>query len=197
MAPEASLISLRVLNRWGEGRVSDVIDAVGWAIANRNEFNIRVLNLSLGHPVAEPMGLDPLVEACEAAWQAGLVVVTSAGNLGLHGNGTITSPGNGSRLLTVGALDDLDTLDLFDDEVAPFSSRGPPIFDFVVKPDLLAPGHSIISLRAPHSSIDVSHPEGRVNVDGGPAGLAREPLYFQMSGSSMAAALVSGSVAVD
>ena len=50
--------------------------------------------MSLGKPIYEPAGLDPLVRAVEAAWDAGLVVVCSAGNYGRNGNFTVTSPGN-------------------------------------------------------------------------------------------------------
>ncbi len=196
IAPGADLISLRVLDRNGEGYVSDVIEAIGWAIANKNAYGIRILNISLGHPVAEPSGLDPLVAACEKAWAAGLVVVTSAGNLGLHGNGTITSPGNASRILTVGAFADGGTEEASDDAVSAFSSRGPTLFDLTVKPDLIAPGQGIVSLRATHSTLDIQHPEARVSVGDGPPGSVREPRYFTMSGSSMAAALVSGAVAL-
>jgi len=196
IAPGADILSLRVLDRWGRGRVSDVIDAIQWAVENKDAYGIRILNLSLGHQVAEPAEVDPLARACEAAWSAGLVVVASAGNLGMYGNGTITSPGNSPRILTVGASDDRATLDVRDDGFAGFSSQGPTLFDLVVKPDLLAPGHLITSLRSAHSSLDVAHPEARVALDSGPRGVAREPRYFEMSGSSMAAALVSGVVAL-
>jgi serine protease AprX len=196
LAPEATLISLRVLDRNGEGYVSDVIEAISWAVANRETHEIRILNVSLGHPVAEPAAFDPLAQACEQAWRAGLLVVTSAGNLGVHGNGTVTSPGNDALVLTVGAADDGDTTDPLDDGIAPFSSRGPSLFDLVLKPDLVAPGHLIVSLRSPHSSLDVQHPEVRVSLDGGPRGVAREPRYFEMSGSSMAAASVSAAAAL-
>ncbi|HXI03183.1 MAG TPA: S8 family serine peptidase [Candidatus Saccharimonadales bacterium] len=196
IAPGASLISLRVLDANGEGYVSDVISAVNWAVSNKDLYGIRILNLSLGHPVAEPASLDPLARACEEAWRDGLLVVASAGNLGVYGNGTITSPANDPLLLAVGAADDMASADPSDDAIAPYSSRGPSLFDLYVKPDLVAPGHALVSLRSPHSSLDVQHPEARVSLGDGSAHGANEPRYFRMSGSSMAAAVVSGAAAL-
>ena len=188
VAPAAHLVSLRVLDHKGGGRSSDVIAALEWCIAHQFDWNLRVVNLSLGQPVAEAAADDPLAQAVESAWRSGLVVVTAAGNAGMLGSGygMISSPANDPLVIAVGALDDRGTPERRDDEAAAFSSKGPTRFDFTVKPDLLAPGTHIVSLRVPHSTLDRSMPEARV----------ADAAYFEMSGSSMAAARVSGAVAV-
>ncbi len=198
LAPDAGLISLRVLNHKGLGNASDVIAALEWCIEHRDEHGIRVVNLSLGQPVLEPAESDPLAQAVERTWEAGLVVVVSTGNRGLAGSGygTVLSPGNDPLIITVGALDDRGTPDIRDDAVAEFSSKGPTRFDLVLKPDLVAPGAAIVSLRVPHSTLDRLLPEARVAGNRIGRSPALEPRYFQMSGSSMASAIVAGAVAL-
>lgn len=115
VAPGVNLIDLRVLDQNGGGQEADVINAIQTAIALKNTYNIRVINLSLGRPVFENYTLDPLCQAVEAAWQAGIVVVAAAGNsgrdnsLGTHGFGTIASPGNDPYVITVGATNSRGT----------------------------------------------------------------------------------------
>ncbi len=155
MAPGARLINLRVLAADGSGQSSDVIEAIDWAIENKARYNLRVLNVSLGHPAMEAAADDPLVQAVERAVRAGIVVICSSGNLGKHpvtGQpivGAISSPGNSPSVITVGALNTKGTPQRSDDEVASYSSRGPTYGDGFVKPDLVAPGNKIISLAAP------------------------------------------------
>ena len=109
VAPEASLLGLRVLDKNGKGRTSNVIRAIEFAIANRARFNLRILNLSLGHPILAPAADDALVQAVEAAVRAGLIVTVSSGNNGTNpktgaiGYAGITSPGNAPSAITVGA----------------------------------------------------------------------------------------------
>ncbi|MGH9868451.1 MAG: S8 family peptidase [Candidatus Polarisedimenticolia bacterium] len=191
VAPGAHVISLRVLDEDGRGQASDVIAALDWCIENASLHGLRVVNLSLGQPAVEPWETDPLAQAVERAWHAGLVVVTSAGNAGFLGNGfgTISSPGHDPLVITVGAVDGRGTVERQDDEVAWFSSRGPTRFAATLKPDLAAPGVGIVSLRVPHSTLDRAMPEARVSESGRTA-------FFQMSGSSMAAAAVSGAAAL-
>ena len=154
MAPGAHLINLRVLKADGSGQTSDVVEAIDWTIENKARYNIRVLNVSLGHPAVEGAADDPLVQAVERAVRAGIVVVCSAGNLGKHpvtGQpiiGAISSPGNSPSVITVGALNTKGTPQRSDDAVASYSSRGPTYGDGFVKPDLVAPGNKIVSLEA-------------------------------------------------
>lgn len=193
-APAVRLIDVRVLGRTGMGYTSDVLAGIEWAIANRTKYGIRIINLSLGHPVAEPAATDPLCVAVERAVKSGIVVVASAGNYGLTSSGApilggITSPGNSPAALTVGAVDTNGTADRSDDKVAPYSSRGPTRFDFAVKPDVVAPGTRIVSLEANGSYIATTYPQYHVAGTGNNA-------YLRLSGTSMATGVVSGGVAL-
>jgi serine protease AprX len=80
IAPNANLIGLKVLDDTGAGTDSPVIAGIQQAMALESEYNIRVINLSLGRPVATSYLNDPLCQAVQAAWQAGIVVVVAAGN---------------------------------------------------------------------------------------------------------------------
>jgi serine protease AprX len=193
VAPQASLVSVRVLDGTGGGKASDVLAGLQWVLANKDTFGIRVLNLSLGHPVYEPAALDPLVQEVDSLWDAGIVVVCSAGNDGRSGDGTISSPCNSRKVITVGALNDQQTPDTADDTVTTYSSRGPTLIDLVAKPDLLAPGNKIVSTRSPGSTLDLMFPERRVAGD--PA-QPNDLQYFQLSGTSMAAPMVAGAAAL-
>ena len=75
IAPNATLINLRVLDQNGAGTDSTVISAIQEAVSMKAMFNIRVINLSLGRPVYESYTLDPLCQAMESAWSAGIVLV--------------------------------------------------------------------------------------------------------------------------
>jgi len=194
VAPEASLINLRVLDDNGVGTVSGVVEAIDWAVEHRAQYKIRVLNLSLGAPVLQPYRDDPLCEAVERAVQAGLVVVAAAGNFGRTADGrTIlggtTSPGNSPHAITVGALDTHGTARRSDDTVATYSSLGPTRFDLVLKPDLVAPGSRIVSAEASGSYLSANLPDHHV-IGSGPNA------YMRLSGTSMATGVVSGSVAL-
>ena len=194
IAAGAYLVNLRVLDETGSGTASGVIEAIDWAIDHRNEYGIRVINLSLGAPVLQPYRDDPLCEAVERAVDAGIVVVAAAGNYGRNAEGQtvlgmITSPGNDPRALTVAALDTHETPQRSDDTVAPYSSRGPTRYDLVLKPDLAAPGTHIISTESSDSYLAKTFPERHVAG----AGLNA---YMQLSGTSMAAAVVSGAVSL-
>jgi serine protease AprX len=194
IAPGAHLINVRVLGSEGAGYTSDVIAGIQWVVANRARLRIRVVNLSLGHPVVESCVADPLCVAAERAVAAGLVVVASAGNAGKdeHGRrvlGSISSPGNAPSAITVGALNTWGTVGRGDDTITTYSSRGPSSVDMFLKPDVAAPGNKIVSLEAAGSYLATRYPEQHV------AGQGRDA-YFRMSGTSMSAGLVSGGVAL-
>ena len=194
IAPAANLVNVRVLGADGTGLTSDVIAGIEWAVANKAKYNIRVINLSLGHPVVESFTTDPLCEAVADAVQAGIVVVAAAGNSGKSADGhvvlgSIVSPGNSPLALTVGALNTFGTVKRTDDAVTSYSSRGPTRFDLAVKPDVAAPGNKIVSLQANGSYLPTFYPALHV------AGNATNA-YMTLSGSSMAAPMVSGGVAL-
>ena len=193
MAPGANLINLRVLRADGSGRTSDVIDAIDWAIAHRQQFNIRVINLSLGRPVFESYLDDPLCQAAQRAIDAGIVVIAAAGNFGKTDDGRavvggIIAPGNTPEVLTVGAINTRGTAQRSDDMMATYSSRGPTALDGVFKPELAAPGNRIVAASAPGDYLARRIRSG-----------SRRPghtSYIELSGTSMAAAVVSGAAAL-
>ncbi|HME08009.1 MAG TPA: S8 family peptidase [Bryobacteraceae bacterium] len=201
LAPSAQIVNLKVLNANGAGTDSAVIAAIGRAIQLKSTYNIRVLNLSLGRPVFESFRLDPLCQAVEAAWKAGIVVVVAAGNdgrnntYGNNGYGTINSPGNDPCVITVGAMKTEGTYPSGDDLIASYSSKGPTLFDHVVKPDLVAPGNRVISDVDSKSEL-AKHYNGnliqKAYYSSSP-GKSDSKLYFRLSGTSMATPVVSGS----
>ncbi|MEZ5315984.1 MAG: S8 family serine peptidase [Vicinamibacterales bacterium] len=131
MAPGAEIIDLKVLGADGTGEVVNVIAAIDFAVAQRERLDIRIINLSLGHPVSDGTYRDdPLAKAVERAVKAGIVVICSAGNLGKTDDGTpvvgaIVSPGYTPGAITVGALNTRGTVARSDDAVTSYSSRGP------------------------------------------------------------------------
>jgi serine protease AprX len=197
MAPGASLIVLKVLDGDGNGYISNVIAALDYAVQNRVRFNIRVVNLSVAAGVYESYDTDPLTLAARRAVQAGIVVVTAAGNFGRNAKGQpqyggVTSPGNAPWVLTVGASTHKGTVTRKDDEVAPFSSRGPSYLDYEAKPDLVAPGVGIESLTDGSSLLFATHPAARL---WGSVDTVTQP-YLSLSGTSMSAPVVAGAVAL-
>src|SRR5204863_3244863 len=151
IAPLVQFVGVKVHNKKGEGNTSDVIKAIDYITANKSRLNIRVMNLSLGHPIYAPAQDDPLVRAVEKASAAGIVVVAAAGNYGTNpetgvaGYTGITSPGDAPSVITVGAVNSQNTVSRLDDVVAPYSSRGPSWFDGLAKPNVLAPGTTLPS----------------------------------------------------
>ena len=197
MAPKASLVGLKVLDAEGHGYISDVIAAIDYAIAIRERYNIRIINLSVASGVFESYNTDPLARAAKRAVDAGIVVVAAAGNLGTNDEGEpqwggITCPGNAPWVLTVGAASHQGTTKRGDDVRAAFSSRGPTWIDFGAKPDLLAFGVGIESLTDPHSTLYSQHPDYLLS------GTRQTPYmpYLSMSGTSMAAPVVAGTIAL-
>lgn len=189
-APGANLIPVKVAGSDGETNVSTVIQGLQWIKDNRTQGNIRVINMSLGAIPPGPTALNPLDQAVEAMWRDGFIVVTSAGNngaLGANGfpTGTITSPGDDPLVITVGALNDAHTVTPADDSVAAFSSNGPTSWDGWWKPDLLAPGTSVISVIPTSSTIWTTYDTARIGQTN-----------FIGSGTSFAAAITSGAAAM-
>ena len=178
VAPGANLIDIKVAGFNGATDISVVIAGLQWAVAHQSQFNIRVLNLSFGTDSKQPYSIDPLDYAVEQTWKAGILVVVAAGNNG-SASGTIEKPADDPYVVTVGAADLKNTIDTSDDVVADFSSRG-PTQDGFSKPDLLAPGVTIVSDRDPGSVVDVGHAAAVVGSS-----------YFKGTGTSQAAAITS------
>jgi serine protease AprX len=181
-APGAYLVPVKVAGRSGSATVSRIIQGLQWV--KDHPGNVRIINLSLGAVPQGPSSLNPLDQAVETMWRSGFVVVTSAGNSG-PARGTITSPGDDPLVITAGALDDKDTLATTDDTVAGFSASGPTSWDGWWKPDLLAPGASVVSLMPSTSAIWSAYPAGRVGTKN-----------FVGSGTSFSAAITSGAAAL-
>jgi serine protease AprX len=157
VAPGADLISLKLSGRDGTSNVSTVLTALQWVITNRAAHGIKVLNLSLRSDSSLSYRVDPLNLAVEQVWANGITVVVAAGNQG-PGAGTIAKPGDDPWVITVGASDDHGTASTADDTITDFSSRGPTLADGLAKPDLVAPGRSLHSLRSPGSEADLRYP---------------------------------------
>jgi serine protease AprX len=197
IAPDAHLVVMKVLDRAGRGHISSVIAALDHLIANRHVFDVRVVNLSVAAGVFESYSTDPLTLAAKRAVDAGIVVVAAAGNYGRdkHGKklyGGITAPGNAPWVLTVGASSHSGTVDRADDTIALFSSRGPTAIDREAKPDLVAPGVGIESLSDPLSAFYTTKSAYLLR---GTALTAYLP-YLSLSGTSMAAPVVTGTIAL-
>ncbi len=193
VAPEVNVINLRVFNAAGVGADSGVIAAIDRAIQLKGTYNIRVMNLSLGRSVSEGYATDPLCQAVERAWKAGIVVVVAAGNLGRYpatqGYGTVSAPGNDPYVITVGAARSPDTPDSRTyDTLASYSSKGPSAIDHIVKPDLVAPGNRMVARTVFPSALTTQAPGNAVTMD--------KRQYLRLSGTSMATPMVAGVVAM-
>jgi len=184
VAPDADLVVVRAFDRDGQGTYLDVIRGIDWVVRNKDVYGIRVLNLSMSAPPRSHYRDDPLNQAVMAAWKAGIVVVASAGNSGPEAM-TIGVPGNVPYVVTVGAMTNNYTpANPADDYLATFSSTGPTHEGFV-KPELVAPGGRVLGLMNKKSRIPKDHP----NFHDGDS-------YYYMSGTSQAAAIVSGVAAL-
>jgi serine protease AprX len=197
MAPGASIVALKVLDEHGQGTISRIISALGWIAANARTHNIRIVNMSVGAGIHESYWTDPLTLATKKLTDRGITVVAAAGNLGKNAAGQlqyggITAPGNAPWVLTVGASSTMGTLTRNDDELAGFSSAGPTFLDFEAKPDLVAPGVGTASLAVPGSALYITKPDAL--LDGNPKGGSKA--YLSLSGTSMAAPVVTGTVAL-
>lgn len=185
VAPGADILSVKVAGAEGSARVGDVIDALQWLVDNKDRFGVRVVNISLNSSIADSYRRDPLSAAVEQAWFHGIVVVVSAGNLGAGPLAADFAPANDPYVISVGATDDRGTPGRADDVLAGWSSRGVTV-DGYAKPEVTAPGVEIVSTSGgPFTYLAREAPENVV-----------DRRYMRWSGTSAAAAVVSGAVAL-
>ena len=184
VAPEANLVSIKAADDDGNASVIDVIYGIQFAVDHAAQYNIRVINLSLEASTAQSYLTDPLDAAVESAWFKGIVVVAAAGNRGSDPDAVDYAPGNDPFVISVGAADDKGTKDINDDDPTTWGSMG-VTQDGFAKPEVIAPGAHIISTLAPGSAFTRLCPQ-----------CIRDGSYFQAGGTSMAAPVVSGVVAL-
>jgi subtilisin family serine protease len=192
IAPNANILSVRVLSSLGIGSYTDVIEGIQYVVANKATYNIRVLNVSLSALAVTPYFADPLNRAIEQAWANGIVVLAAAGNTGLLGAQSLTVPGNDPYVITVGAINTNRTPGYWLDDIIPAWSSTGPTLDGFAKPDVLAPGAYIVSFMYKDPTVSTNsdllvqlHPDN-----------ASATSLFRMSGTSMSTAVASGVVAL-
>ncbi|MCB0154165.1 MAG: S8 family serine peptidase, partial [Anaerolineae bacterium] len=191
IAPEASILSVRVLGLDGTGSYADVIEGIQYVVENKETYNIRVMNLSLSAYATTPYFADPMNRAVEAAWAEGIVVLAAAGNTG-SGAESVTVPGNDPYVITVGAINGNRTPGYWGDDIMPSWSATGPTWDGFAKPDVLAPGTYLVSFM--YNDLD--------NIENSDVLVRQHPdnafaaTLFRMSGTSQATAVTSGVVAL-
>ena len=183
VAPQATVVAVKVAGRDGAVDVSTILQGMHWVSSYREQYNIRVLNLSWGTDSTQDPDVDPLNYAVQRLWQEGIVVVVAAGNDGPRA-GTVAKPADDPMVLSVGAYDDKGDTNERNDVLAPWSSRGPTAAG-TAKPELVAPGRTLVAVRSPGSAVEVENPKALV-----------APGYVKGSGTSQAAAVVSGLAAL-
>jgi len=183
-APAARLVSVDVLDDDGMGYTSDVIAGADWVLQHKDQYGIRVVNLSLTGSDNSSFMYDPLDKAVERLWFGGVVVVAAVGNYGTGSEGTVAySPGNDPFVISVGAADLAGTTDAGDDFAAPWSAYG-FTYDGFRKPEVGAPGRSLVGPVPAGATLPLQRPDRVV-----------APGYMQLSGTSFATAVVSGTAA--
>ena len=182
IAPDANLVNVKVGASNGDVDVSQVIAAIDWVVQHRKDeaLNIRVINLSYGTDSVQDSQVDPLAFAVENAWKNGIVVVAAGGNEG-DTTTNLANPASDPHVLAVGAMDSAGTLSTADDTVPSWSTDGTAERHV----DLTAPGVSVLGLRVPGGMADTQYPTSRVG-----------DRFARASGTSMAAAVVSGEAAL-
>ena len=171
IAPESHIIAVKVLDLSGNGYASDVLAGLSWIRRQKDRLGIRIVNISVGSYAGKYMSEDSaLVRGVEAAWDDGLVVVVAAGNHG-PANMSVTTPGISRKVITVGCSDDHKKVLVRGNVMVDYSGRGPTAA-CICKPDLVAPGCSVVSCAG------------------------RADKYTIKSGTSMSTPIVSGATAL-
>lgn len=190
LAPECNLIILKVLDHKGDGNISDVLAGLQWIINNKKKYNIRVLNISVGTGDKKNLDEDSLlVQGVNAVWDSGIIVVVAAGNNG-PGPMSISTPGISRKIITVGSSDDNMAVEILNNaRTKDYSGRGPTPY-CIKKPDIVAPGSSIISCNANRSSVESKNGRYQHAIGDSPM------MYTIKSGTSMATPVVAGALAL-
>ena len=190
IAPDARVLGVDIADDNGVASESDLLRGLDWVYQHEKDQKIRIVNLSVGVGIAESYATSPIDAAVEHLWHDGLVIVAAAGNLGTASDAVFYAPGNDPFVITVGCLDDNGTPTPADDTLCSISSRG-RTEDGFAKPDVVAPGRKIVgALAAGHDKLQVALAQqfnDRVTPDG---------QHIRLSGTSMAAPVVSGTVAL-
>lgn len=183
IAPESNIIGVKILDSLGHGNLTNALVGLQWVLDNKDKHDIRICNLSIG---SKDTGTgDPLIRAVEKLWDSGIIVVIAAGNNGPE-PGSVTSPGVSRKVITVGALDDCDTISIWGDTLKNFSGRGPTKGN-ICKPDIIAPGARIVSCLSSTYNLIISADSDNKIINNN---------YIQLSGTSMATPIVSGAIAL-
>lgn len=173
IAPEANLIGVKVLNKKGNGTVSDIMRGLNWILHNKERFQIHIVNISIGANDKKTFDENcDFVKKVDLLWDSGIVVIAAAGNKG-PSRQTISAPGNSRKIITVGSIDTDEKPKKPTDN---HSSIGPTL-SCIKKPDVVAPGSRIISCSAGQKN----HPN---------------QYYSIKSGTSMSTPIVTGAVAL-
>jgi serine protease AprX len=180
VAPDATLVDVKVGASNGAVDVSQVIAGIDWVVQHAADNHVRVINLSYGTDSVQSSMVDPLAYAVENAWKNGIVVVAAGGNDG-DTTKTLADPASDPHVIAVGAMDDAGTVTSYDDVVPSWSTHGTEARHV----DVVAPGVSVLGLRVPGGAADSANPQARVGSR-----------FAKASGTSQAAAVVSGEVAL-
>ncbi len=171
IAPACHFVSIKILDRKGNGNTAGVVEGIQWLMEHQEEYRIRIINISVGMVLgAKSEERARLLRAVDSAWDNGIVVVAAAGNNGPD-RGSVTIPGISRKIITVGCFD--DTMEALHGQglKANYSGQG-PTEACIMKPELVEPGTNIISCANTKS------------------------FYAKKSGTSMAAPIVSGAIAL-
>ena len=186
VAPDAHILSLAIADDNGSAAETDLLRGLEWVYDHRATDHIRAVNISMAASVPTSYTTSPVDAAVEQLWKGGVAVVASAGNSGSDADATWYAPGNDPYVITVGALDDNGVASPTGGTLAFFSSRG-LTQDGIYKPDILAPGRKIVSV--------LSHPDS-VIAKALPERVSSDKRYIRLSGTSMAAPMVTGAIAL-
>ncbi len=189
VAPDCTLISVKIADDQGVATTADLLRGLQWCYNNRSGFGgsgpIGVVNLSITVAIPESYKTSAVCAAVEQLWFNNVVVVAASGNRGDVRGATWYPPCNDPYVITTGATDEVADDKVGNDLLPTFSGRG-QTQDGVYKPDVYAPGRRIVSALASRDCAIARQLPDRITADG----------HIRLSGTSMAAPMVAGLVAL-